>query len=338
MKNKTKNGIALVLASSLALSSLGGCSNNKEKNSSSISSVDYSSPTSIVEDVDSNLGTHPEITAVTINNSSLPTHSKNVELKSDSLSLDVVYTPDEVLDRLNAIYDKSQTDFEFIISNRNNEDKLLFASALLKKLESNGVSRQEIIRELNNIMYLRLFPTDFDDETWNELFGKLCGTVDEFTNVTDYYYPLANTVHLYSCGDKHEVIDDTTSCDSLQKELADFLSDISYQNFIYDALVECGNSELLSKYEKLISTGVNMEFYLCELDNLFVLSANPTDFDDDTWDKLFGNLNKTLGDTESLFEEYYELARFIHLLSCTFEHHDQEFGSTSCEGFEYIYK
>lgn len=59
---------------------------------------------------------------------------------------------------------------------------------------------------------------------------------------------------------------------------------------------------------------------------------------DDTWDKLFGNLNKTLGDTESLFEEYYELARFIHLLSCTFEHHDQEFGSTSCEGFEYIYK
>lgn len=345
MKKNTKNGIALALASAVALSTMSGCSNNKESNSSSINRVELESPASISEDV--GLITDNQISSnLVISYDENQTNTKNGE---DELVIKDTISPEEVVDKLEAIYNDSGEEFEDIISRFNfselaehgdEKDKLLLASALLKKIESYGIEKEQIIRELNNIMYLRLFPTDFDNETWLELFGGLCSTVDEYTNVTDYYYPLANVVHLMSCSNEHKVGDDgEISCELLQEELADFLSEMSYQNTIYESLVLYGDADLLSKFEKLMATGINMEEYLCELNTLFTLAINPTDcYDDETWNNLFGNLNKTLASGESLYDEYYELAKFIHLLDCTFEHQELEHGSLNCKGLEYIYK
>ena len=152
---------------------------------------------------------------------------------------------------------------------------------------------------------------------------------------------------LQSCK-KEQNEDLNVSCDTViesseeEKSLEDLLHECLYdENIDYNTVINTylntnfnarenlKNDYLRAIYMYLLSTGVPMETYIKELNNVIVLQQNPSDCHM-SWDEAFHNLSLTLKDYPSLFDMYIDLAIFTHELECECKHEINDLGIYTC--------
>lgn len=177
------------------------------------------------------------------------------------------------------------------------------------------------------------------DEEWKSLFGNLQDTINEYENVVFYYYPLALYLHRKECSLEHrpsEYDDNLIVCDDISTRFATLQEEMSYGNYVKEMLEASNEQKLLEQFNKLCSLG-NSDDVLNELSLLYMYSQVPRCIPDEEYFGLFKILSGSVTEYENIFEVYQDLARFIHLLSCDFEHEVDEYGVHICQGLKKIY-
>lgn len=91
---------------------------------------------------------------------------------------------------------------------------------------------------------------------------------------------------------------------------------------------------LRALYTKLYNSGVPMETYLEELNNLLVLQQEPREFDEEEWNSNFEHLINILEDYPSLQDMFMDLAVYCHEVACEEEHNLNEYYGYSCPVLE----
>lgn len=306
MKKTNITALSLLIAASIAASSLSGCENKSNKK----------------EDI--------SISVEKINENKIVSNEKK-EIDYDSiLSTEVVYNVEDILDRLIDIYTKDGRNYKEILAN-DSKNSLTYASALLIKAYSYGISKESLLQELSSIMTYSISFTDFDIEVWQDLFHNLLGTINEYENVCEYYYPLARVVHLYSCEFNHTKECGLETCEGLEEALADEEECAWYLSYVYEAVMNSKDEKIIGAYNRIYYSSVNINEALAELTTLYIESMDPKDYDSYTWNQYYGNLLKTIGEEESLYDTYYDLAIFVHKLDCDYIHRVDENGQTVCD-------
>lgn len=261
-----------------------------------------------------------------------------------SVEQTVVKTLEEknVFEKLQQIYLSSNRNFNEILES---EDKSspVYVSALYEKLINANLNEDVIKQELNNILAYSLTFTDMDNETWMDLFGNLVGTVGEYDNVMDYYYPLAIYVHKSECElehSPHEFDESRLTCTVLEEMNSHAFTDCSYVDYVISMIEASEDANIINQYNKIVSSGISFEIALDELNSIYSLSQVPMCIDEETWNELFKHLLTTVNEYDNVFEVYGDLAYYVHLLGCDFEHYTDEYGVNVCEGMklEYTYE
>lgn len=78
-------------------------------------------------------------------------------------------------------------------------------------------------------------------------------------------------------------------------------------------------------YAKLKSVGLSDEVIREEIDNILAFSLTFTDMDDQTWLRLFGNMESTISEYDNVIDYYYPLAIYVHKNECELSHTAHEF-------------
>ena len=55
---------------------------------------------------------------------------------------------------------------------------------------------------------------------------------------------------------------------------------------------------------------------------------------EDVWNSSFHELLKTLGERDSLYENYYLLSVYTHEFMCDDDHYNNEYGSVECKTYK----
>lgn len=236
------------------------------------------------------------------------------------------------LDVLSKLFDESNNDINTIlsVSDRNSD---LYASALYAKAKSYSLSDDVILRELENIICFGTQATCVDEYTWYELFGNLVGTISEYDNVVDYYYPLASYIHRYSCTLSHEPLffdENRIVCDEILRMYEEKNPTIDYVSYVKDMVYSSEDNNLIDKLNRILSSNVDKESAIFELDSVYYLSMFPTDLSEELWNQLFGNLMSTISSDENVCSVYYDLACYVHTLFCDLEHTISNDGIYEC--------
>ena len=260
-----------------------------------------------------------------------------------SVEQEVVKTTEEknVFEKLQQIYLNSNRDINEILENEERTSEI-YASALYSKLKNAGLSDEIIRKEIDNILTFSLTFTDTTEEEWISLFGNLLSTISEYDNVMDYYYPLAIYIHKNECNLEHSECEyDSTrvTCVTLEEMAQKAFSEIPYADYVIEMILASNDEKVISQYNRIINAGVNFDDALVELNSIYELSQVPMCIDEDAWNELFKNLLTTVGEYDNVFEVYGDLAYYVHLLGCDFDHYTDEYGVNVCEGMklEYTY-
>ena len=111
-------------------------------------------------------------------------------------------------------------DFEEYISKKVAESGSINLNDAYGRIKAYGYSLDEVLIELDAIYNVCSIPTDFGEDTWNLLFGRLLNTTNEFENVCYVYYDLAVLVHEAVCREEHYVnMFGATECESMTFKL-----------------------------------------------------------------------------------------------------------------------
>ena len=237
----------------------------------------------------------------------------------------------ECLDKL---YEESGLDVDTIINSYGINDEL-YVAALYKKAKSCGLSDDLIYRELQNIVVYGTQATCMSAEEWLNLFGNLVGTISEYDNVVDYYYPLAKYVHLYSCDLEHDELffdDNRISCLNIQELYNLWNPYIDIRDYFTDIINASDNQLLIGKMNRLLSSGLSFEELLNELENVYVYGMDPTGYDD----SFVRLLSHTVDSDVDVCDYYYDLACYVHCLWCDFNHEIDEYGKYNCDVYKLV--
>lgn len=255
----------------------------------------------------------------------------------ETLTTPIVETSDSLgydnpLNVLYELFNKSNNDINTIlnISDRNSD---LYASALYAKARSYSLSDDVILRELENIICYGTQATCVDEVTWYELFGNLVGTISEYENVVDYYYPLASYIHRFSCSLDHESLffdENRIVCDDILRMYEEKNPTIDYVSYVKEMIFASSDNNLIGKFNKIVNSNGDVESAIYELDSVYYLSMFPTDLSEELWNQLFSNLMSTINPDENVCSVYYDLAYYVHELFCDLEHTMNSDGKYEC--------
>lgn len=237
--------------------------------------------------------------------------------------------------RLYKLYLDSGMDYEVILAMEDRSSDL-YAGALYAKLKANFISDDIIKNELRNIIVCGSNATCVSEETWIALFGNLDRTISMYDNVVDYYYPLAKYVHLQECDLEHEPIffdEFRINCSEITKTYKEWHPEVNIEDYFRE-IIEASEDELLiSKFNRLMNSGLSIEVILTELEYVYSLSMIPHCMGEEEWLFCFGNIEKTIEPTENVCMYYYDLAFYIHDLMCDLDHKLNEFDRYTCEAY-----
>ncbi len=181
------------------------------------------------------------------------------------------------------------------------------------KNKSVDINDSKVQEELKNVVVYAAYPMGLSDEEYEQTVGTLQSTLSEMQNAYYLYYPLAAVTHLCTCAEEHSLNEfDKLVCPTILEALKEVTP-----MPIEEALDEMFKDDpaYLRIKEDMNKTGASIDVYLDELENLYVLSLAPTDiYDMNIWLELFGHLDATLNEQESLYETYIDLATKIHNL------------------------
>lgn len=204
-------------------------------------------------------------------------------------------------------------DVEKVLSNPEEYTNLEVSKATYEHLKNKSIdiNDSEIQAELENIVVYSVYPIELSDEEYEQTVGTLASTLSEMQNAYYLYYPLAVGTHLCTCAEEHSINEfDKLVCPTILEALKD-IQPVSIEETLNEMFM--GNSAYLRIKKDMDKTGVSIDVYLNELENLYILSLTPTDiYDDKIWFELFGHLDATLDEQESLYETYIDLATKIH--------------------------
>ncbi len=180
-----------------------------------------------------------------------------------------------------------------------------------KKVDINDPKVQQ---ELENVVVYAAYPMGLSDDEYEQTVGTLQSTLSEMQNAYYLYYPLAVGTHLCTCDEEHSLNEfDKVVCPTVLTALETVFEPSSIEDTLDDMFAS--DEAYLRIKEAMAKTGLGIDVYLNELENLYVLSLNPTDiYDMKLWLELFGHLDATLTEEESLYETYIDLATHIHNL------------------------
>lgn len=129
------------------------------------------------------------------------------------------------INKINPLKDVNMTDYfnenyESILYGENvfAADKTAYSALAYQKLVDNEVDIIKAFDELNSMMVLQTYPTDLDENYYNETFKVLLSTLKKEENLYDIYFPLAEQLHFITCGHEHTKEYGITSCDDLEKQ------------------------------------------------------------------------------------------------------------------------
>lgn len=125
-------------------------------------------------------------------------------------------------------------------------------------------------------------------------------------------------------------------CDDLLNELySDFNDSILFSNYLINDVKSSGIEELVMPISRILNTeGIDVVKCIKELENVYRLGIIPRFCSDEEWQENFGELIKTLGEYDSLYDVYYKLAVYQHELQCLEEHYENDFGSVECKTYK----
>ena len=112
------------------------------------------------------------------------------------------------------------------------------------------------------------------------------------------------------------------------------INELLFDNVINE-IRDSGDKELNSSLNKILSNAsVDKVECFRELDNLYSLGMIPGCVPEDVWNSSFHELLKTLGERDSLYENYYLLAVYTHEFMCDDDHYNNEYGSVECKTYK----
>ncbi len=250
--------------------------------------------------------------------------SKKISV-DDLLCTEIIYTEEEVLNNLDKIYDEytnNQENFDLM-----GRDDVLEAAFLWHNIADKEVDEKEVIKELNMLLECYIVNYDMTEEKYKETFKTILKTYGPGIEI---YYPLAECMHLYSCPLPHEEVSGALICNNLEKYRY-IKRAPNYEDMIAYACIKNDNKSIRVPYFRLFNSGIEMSILLDELNNVYYFGRVPVYNIDEEWEFYFSNLKSTLKNEESLFDYYYELAVYIHQLSCTCEHKINEYNACVCD-------
>lgn len=226
---------------------------------------------------------------------------------------------------------KEETNIVPLMNETKEEDKYKELCELYDQLLISGCDMNDVHRELQNVLLVKLTGTKVMAEERIVLFNTLGKTVPIDVDVVDYYYPLATYVHLKSCP---ELIHNDGNCEALNKA-ADCFRVMSFGEFITNKVYESGSITLRDAIERINVSGYTLEEVLVELDAIYNVCSVPTDMSEELWNQLFGRLLTVTGEYENVCYVFYDLAVLVHKSVCDYPHYVNIFGSTECDGMTF---
>lgn len=218
-----------------------------------------------------------------------------------------------------------------LVNETKEEDKYKELCELYDQLLISGCDMNDVHRELQNILLVKITGTNVMTEERIVLFNTLGKTIPRDVDVIDYYYPLAAYVHLKTCS---EFIHNDGKCEGLTKAAENFRV-ISFSEYITDKVYESGSLTLRDAMERIISSEYTLEDCLVELDAIYNVCTVPTDMSEETWNQLFGRLLTVTGEYENVCYVFYDLALLVHKSVCDYPHYINMFGATECDNMTY---
>lgn len=255
------------------------------------------------------------------------------ELREDKNIVFEVSTP-SVLESQNEVeltQSIEETNIVPLLNEPKEEDKYKELCELYDQLLVSGCNMNDIHRELQNILLVKLTGTKVMAEERLVLFNTLCRTIPIDVDVVEYYYPLAIYVHLKSCT---EIMHNDGKCENLTKAAETFRV-ISFSEYITNKVYESGSITLRDAIERINSSGYTLEECLVELDAIYNVCSVPTDMSDELWNQLFSRLLTVTGEYENVCFVFYDLAVLVHKSVCNYPHYVNMFGATECEHMTY---
>lgn len=152
-----------------------------------------------------------------------------------------------------------------------------------------------------------------------------------------------NYTHDTSVATTDEIQPEINVVDSLNNSLYDENMDYkavinNYLSSDYDTRPSLKDDYFRALYMLLLNSGVDMNVYLEELNNMCILGLVPTELPEDLWYQYFGNLIQVSNNYNSLYDMFGEFAQYVHEIDCLEEHTINEYGGYSCSNLEKEYK
>lgn len=220
------------------------------------------------------------------------------------------------------------------LGNETNENPYKDVCDLYDQLLVSGCDMNDVHRELQNVLLVKLTGTKVMSEERIVLFNTLGKTVPLDVDVVDYYYPLARYVHLKSCSQIHSEVDGNVTCDTLV-DMSNSFKVGTFSQYITNKVYESGSITLRDAIERINASDYSLEECLVELDAIYNVCTVPTDMSDELWNQLFGRLLTVTGEYENVCFVFYDLAVLVHKSVCYFPHYVNEFGATECDQMTY---
>ena len=196
----------------------------------------------------------------------------------------------------------------------------------LKRLED--IDEFELNIELENVLVAKLVNL-IDNDIFNQmLFPELSQTVEAGTCVYDYYYYLARATYPNTHNEEFTVEDGIINSESIQAHLDELNETTLFSAYLLTDVLSSEEPKLIEAANR-IREASSIEGCVEELEYIYLLGQVPTDFDKETWDKIFENLISTTHGRENVFDIYYDLAVYAHQLK-----YDEELTLNDCDRYE----
>lgn len=141
-------------------------------------------------------------------------HVEKCEL-DHSTNIDGVVTCSNLNEKFSNYNVESYQDY---VVRRVNELNINSMKNALYRILGYGYSIQEVKHELENVYSFCTTPTCVNEEIWFMSFTKLLNTVNEYENVCEVYYDLANLLHQIECDYEHYINEfGMTECNAVKK-------------------------------------------------------------------------------------------------------------------------
>ena len=105
---------------------------------------------------------------------------------------------------------------------------------------------------------------------------------------------------------------------------------VSYSDTVIKAVNESNDEVIKAALQRIINSTEDTDACILELENIYELGMIPRCATPEEWDSVI-HLRNTIGEYENPFDVYYDLAVYVHTLTCEEEHYENEFGQTECK-------